>query len=240
MFWKDFYESMRLKFCINSNIEYFVFTDAEKIHAEDTDRKIHKIFQSDLGWPNNTLKRFEIFLKAECRFSNFDYLFFMNANNLINTSIFEAEFLPDKEDLLFVQHPGFYNKANTRFTYERNKKSTAYVARGHGKYYICGGLNGGKTEAFLKLVRTLKNNIDIDEKNKIVAVWHDESHINNYAIKTANYRLLSPAFCYPEDWDLPFEKKIIVRNKNKYFNSDKEKYPIGERIRRKVRAKFFS
>jgi hypothetical protein len=239
MFWKDFYESMESKFCINSNVEYFVFTDAEKIYAEDTTGKIHKIFQENLGWPNNTLKRFEIFLKAERQLENFDYLFFMNANNLITTSIFESDFLPDKEDLLFVQHPGFYNKSSAKFTYERNKKSTAYVERCNGKYYICGGLNGGKTEAFLKLARTLKNNIEIDEKNKIVARWHDESHINNYATKTTNYRLLSPAFWYPEDWNLPFEKKIIVRNKNKYFDVDKGKYSIGERIMRKITGNFF-
>jgi hypothetical protein len=218
VFWKDFYESMELKFCKKSNVEYFVFTDAEYLYKEHENKRIHKIYQKNLGWPNNTLKRFEIFLKIEEHIKNFNYIFFFNSNNLIYDTITEDEFLPDDKDLLFVQHPGFYNKKNIRYPYDRNKISTAYIRKGRGEYYICGGLNGGKTEAFIKLIHTLKDNTNIDEKNNIIALWHDESHINHYAIDRTDYKLLSPAYWYPEDWLLPFEKKIIVRDKSKYID----------------------
>ena len=39
---------------------------------------------------------------------------------------------------------------------------------------------GGKTIDFLKMSDLLEKNIDIDEKNNYIAIWHDESHLNKY------------------------------------------------------------
>lgn len=217
VFWKDFYMSYEKFFLPDSEKEYFVFTDAESIYCEEQEH-VHKIFQESLGWPDNTLKRFHIFLRIKDELVKFDYVFFMNANCLCLDYISEEEFLPKDKGILVVQHPGYYDKKPEEFAYDRNPKCEAYISKGAGKYYICGGVNGGKTEAFLKLIEELKARVDRDEQKSIVAKWHDESHINRYIIDNLDYEILSPAYCYPEDWNLPFECKIMIRNKSKVID----------------------
>ena len=216
IFWKDFYLSMEKNFLKNSEKYYFVFTDNSKIDFEEEDPKIHRIYQEDLGWPNNTLMRFHIFLKQEKELKNMDYLFFFNANLLVEKEITENEFLPINEKLLATIHPGFYNKKRELFTYENNKKSTAFIHKNQGEYYFAGGLNGGKTEAFIEAMKSIRDNVDTDNKNNIIAKWHDESHWNKYLINRKNIKILPPSYLYPEGWSLPFSSIILIRDKNKY------------------------
>jgi len=61
----------------------------------------------------------------------------------------------------------------------------------------------------------LREAVEEDEKEGVVALWHDESHINKY-ILSHPYKMLSPAYCYPEDWNLPFEKLILIKDKSKF------------------------
>lgn len=216
IFWKDFYLSMEKNFIKNSEKHYFVFTDNSKIDFEEDNPRIHRIYQEDLGWPNNTLMRFHIFLKQEKELENMDYLFFFNANLLIEKEIIGSEFLPISENLLATIHPGFYNKKRTLFTYENNKKSTAFINKNQGEYYFAGGLNGGKTKAFIEAMKSIRDNVDTDNKNNIIAKWHDESHWNKYLLNRIDIKILQPSYLYPEGWSLPFSSIILIRDKNKY------------------------
>lgn len=56
--------------------EYFVFTDATSLYGNDKDNHIHVIKQANLGWPDNTMKRFEMFLRIRDQLEKMDYLFF--------------------------------------------------------------------------------------------------------------------------------------------------------------------
>lgn len=219
VFWKDFYISYENNFLIQSEKEYFVFTDSDKIYDEDKCRRIHKIYQKNLGWPDDTLMRFHMFSSIKNELRKFDYIFFMNANCKCVTEISEEEFLPLEKDIVVVQHPGAYSKNPKQFTYDRNPKSTAYIPKGKGQYYVCGGINGGKGPAYLSLIEELKRNIDIDKDNGVIAKWHDESHINHYILQHNNWVMLSPSYCYAEGWNLPYKPKILVREKSKYFDS---------------------
>lgn len=234
IFWKEFYESYEKFFLRECRKTYFVFTDYQKSYFDNPNVEV--IYQERLGWPYDTLMRFDIFSRIEDDLKGFDYIFFMNANMKCVQSITEEEFLPETEGLLFVQHPGFYRKKRKYFTYERNKKSTAYIKKNEGDYYICGGVNGGKADAYIRLIRTLKANIEKDMENKIIAVWHDESHINRYMIDHDEYRMLGPAYCYPEGWALPLQPKILVRDKSNYIDVWKIKgESLIHRIKRNIR-----
>jgi hypothetical protein len=222
---------MEKNFIENSEKHYFVFTNSEEIDFEKENPKIHKIYQENLGWPDNTLMRFHIFLGIKEELLNMDYLFFFNANLLVLEKIKAEDFLPnDKEKLVATIHPGFYNKKRNKFTYENNKKSTAFIDKNSGEYYFAGGLNGGKTTDFIEAMEIMKDNTDIDKKNGIIAKWHDESHWNKYLIDKLEIKKLSPAYLYPEGWDIPFPKIILIRDKNRYgghFNlrNIKKNYP---------------
>ncbi|MDR3168433.1 MAG: hypothetical protein LBU27_01345 [Candidatus Peribacteria bacterium] len=87
IFRKDFYLSCEKYLLKNHEIHYFVRTDAKVIFDEYQNHRIHKFYQENLGRPNNTLKRFHIFLSQESELQEMDYLFFMNANLEIKTEI---------------------------------------------------------------------------------------------------------------------------------------------------------
>lgn len=236
VFWKDFYDSYERFFLPESQKEYYVFTDCKDLYQKD-DEKVHIVFQESLGWPGNTLMRYHMFDRIREDLKRYDYLFFMNANCQCVDYVIEEDFL-NPNGILVVQHPGYFRANNLEFPYERNEKSTAYIKKGEGEYYICGGVNGGTTESFLKLIETIKRNVDIDKEKRIIATWHDESHINRYIIDHPEFKMLSPAYCYAEGWDLPFEAKIIVRNKENWIDvkeAKKEKYWLIKKAKRKIR-----
>ncbi|RZL52554.1 MAG: glycosyl transferase family 6, partial [Pedobacter sp.] len=214
MFWKDFYLSCEKNFLLSHEKRYFVFTDSEEIEFENVPN-VTKIYQKDLGWPYNTLQRFNIFLNGLALIKETQYLFFLNANMRFLKEI-KSSILPMKEDLLAVQHPGYWNKKALDFDYERNINSTAYIPYGKGKHYFMGGFNGGKTEAYLELIVTLRNRIETDLANRIIAKWHDESHLNAYLLDRENIKILSPEYGYPENWEIPFDKSVIILDKDKF------------------------
>lgn len=242
-FWEGFYRSFSEKFIPEAEKDYFVFTDADGIYAEDTDAHIHRIPQENLGWPGNTLYRFRIFQTIRERLSGFDYVFYLNSNLICLETISGSEFLPGEKDLLVVQHPGNYAKRPYRYPYDRNPSSRAYIPYTclQGRHYVCGGLNGGKAAAYLDMIAELERRIDADAKQGVIAQWHDESQINRYIIDHPSYRMLPPSYAYPEGWDLPFAKKIMLLDKQKYIPLPAGKAPVrqkntGSLVRRAFRS----
>ena len=213
-FWDSFYQNSEQFFLTDHEKHYFVFTDSTTI--QKVNDRIHLIYQETLGWPYNTLLRFKFFLKAENELKEFDYIYFLNANMQFVKPVGEEVFPSENEDgLLGVLHPSFFNKTEEYFTYDRNKKSLAYIPKGKGNHYFMGGFNGGKAENYLCLIKELHQNIENDLSKNIIALWHDESHLNAYLLNKNN-RVLSPAYGYPEGQHLPFEPKIIILDKNKF------------------------
>jgi len=218
IFWKKFYENAE-KFLfteLNHKKHYFVFTDAKHI-AYESQSNVTKIFQEKLCWPYATLYRFKMFLNVIYFLEKMDYLYFFNSNmkfvDFVGNDILPTELRP----LVFAIHPGFFDKNINDFTYERNPKSLAYIPLNEGIGYYGGGLNGGRTDRYLLMVKVLNLQIEQDERNNIIAVWHDESYLNRYAYEHDSEILkLSPAYLYPDGWELPFEKKIMVLDKSKY------------------------
>jgi len=217
IFWKNFFESSEYFLLNNPKYEkhYFVFTNIDNINYK-TNKSVQKIYQEALSWPYITLYRFDIFQKAREQLLNMDYIYFFNANMLCTKPIGEEILPTKKKPLVFVQHPGYFDKDRDAFNYERNPNSLAYISPDKGRYYFMGGLNGGTKAAYLSMIDTLDQQIKKDKSNNIIAIWHDESYLNRYAIDHVNdIKILSPGYGYPEGWDLPFDPKIIIRDKNK-------------------------
>ena len=236
VFWKDFFISYEKRFLSKCEKHYYVFTDSKNLYRRDHER-VHVVFQKSLGWPNNTLMRYHMFDRIKEDLYQYDQIFFMNANCLCVDDITEEEFCVP-HGLLVVQHPGFFDKPRRMFTYDHNPRSTAYISDTEGQFYICGGINGGKAEDYLNAIGIMKDNIDIDINNHVVALWHDESHINRYIIDHSDYTMLSPSYCCPEGWDIPFLPKILVRDKTKWIDvkrAKREKFEFITRILRKLK-----
>jgi histo-blood group ABO system transferase len=202
-FAQELIDSARPYFCTRSEVTYFVFTDGNITPAED----VVTCFQKRLGWPADTLKRFEVYAQNADLLSGMDYLFAVDADMRFVAAVGE-EIL---SDLVGTQHPGYVGR---RGTYEKNPLSTACVPSYEGDIYFAGGFYGGTREAFFKLVETLKERVSKDEESHFIAAWHDESHLNRYFIDHHPTLVLSPAYCYPEKWKFPYPKKLLALDKD--------------------------
>ena len=156
---------------------YFVFTDAEKIFAQENPH-VRKIYQENLGWPEIAVFRYKIFKSQLAQLQEFDYMFFLNANTKFMQKVGEEILPPDEIGLLVVQHPGQFYMNNLQFTYDRNPQTHAYIPYGTGKFYVAGGFNGGTRDAFTQAIKTIDEWAQDDYSRGQIPVWHDESYLN--------------------------------------------------------------
>ena len=128
----------------------------------------------------------------------------------------------ENKSLFLVGHPGFfasYLTANSeppklnmfekyilrrkmikrlpQGSWETNDESCAKVPKELQKVYVCGATWGGSYEKFKDMVKTLGGQTALDRENDVMAVWHDESHLNKWASENV-FTLLPPSYCYVE------------------------------------------
>ena len=208
-FFKPFVDSINKYFCTSIEKEILVFSDDPSIINGYNNCFFYPIKHEK--WPFVTLKRFETFKTAYDRIQKSDFILYFDVDLEVSQKI-DLNF--DKIKLLGVQHPAIY-KEMYFWPVETNEKSKAYLDPSIFCIYHQGCLWGGSTEEFLKLNDILMKNIQDDLQNNIIALWHDESHLNNYYFHNRNIVQTLPAsFAYPENWKLPIEKIIIHKDKN--------------------------
>ncbi len=220
------YRSIIDKFLGSHEKTFILFTDEpQEIHNEiaalGKSFKIIKIERK--GFPGDTLLRYNHFSNArqmlldmgqECP----EVLYYFDADMLVHDDVGDEVLPTSKKDLIATAHPGFYLRPgqNAMGTPETNPQSSAFIPQ--ERYRLCywaGGFNGGKFEDFMNMSKEISLRVDSDNTKGIIAIWHDESHLNAFlserpeAVKT-----LTPSFCYPESWKLPYQKKIIALDKN--------------------------
>lgn len=254
LFWEDFYNSFEDRFLPNTEKIYYVYCDNfdNTFDKYKNNIRVNFISINAMPWPLITLLRFNYFLMQEEKLKKHDYLMFSNANIFCNQQVTEEEFLPriDRgEKISFVQHPGYYKKkAFFNYQFERSRKSTAYIPYSCRSPYVIGAMFAGETNAFLHMSHVLKNCIETDLKNNIIARWHDESQMNRYIVGKNDYRLLNPGFCYPVGFDLPVENKIMGVSKQAKFDVNAFKgttenltgfVPFIKKVFRKIKSNGF-
>jgi len=197
-------ESARKYFMKNHEVTYFLFTDSDKFNNEDnviSTPKTHEPF------PAPTLKRYETFYNYRHELIKMDYLFYSDVDMLFVDEVGD-EILSERVGTI---HPGY---VGGRGTPETRKESLACVYEHEKMNYYAGGFNGGTAKNFLDMCEKLNNNIQKDLEKGIIAIWHDESHMNRYFIDNPPTKSLSPSYCYPESWTLPYKKKLLALDKN--------------------------
>ena len=171
-------------------------------------------------WPEPALKKYN-YITAESEFlKDFDYVYLFDADVGIIDNVGEEVL----QDLVGVLHPYKILEDKSVYPYEKNKKSTAYIAdENHDRYYAAAFV-GGKSETFLKMAKTIAERVEEDERNGIIAKWHDESHLNKYFNENPP-SALSPSYMFPEELinhpRYPFQPKIVALKKESHFNQEK-------------------
>ncbi len=211
---KKFITSAREFFLPNHLVSYFVFSDTEIIAPD-----IIWIFQEKQKWPFGTLMRFEIYQKQKDRLCDFDYIFAIDADMLC------VDYIGDEilAKSVATLHPGYaIPRRNNNPVFDSNKKSCVYLMPSKQKRpYFAGAFYGGGQEEFIKLITICSLTVRHDLRNNIIALFHDESHLNWYFRRYKPVKILSPSYCYPNDDEAiayllkdKFQKKILCLSKD--------------------------
>jgi Glycosyltransferase family 6 len=185
---------------------YFLFTD-EKLDWFDD--HLHTWTQIEHEkWPFITLKRFHSISKVSHLLKEYDMIIYIDA---------DMEFVSDVTTFDQIQTPYFAvchpsNVFDPNFwTVETNPKSTAFISEPKKIPYIQGCLWGARGTHIMELIEMLKQNVDKDLENSIIAVWHDESHLNRiFNSRAEKLSVLYPGLAYPEKWNLPGIQRIVI------------------------------
>ena len=118
--------------------------------------------------------------------------------------------------LASVDHPNHFDKTDYHnFPYEGNPASTAYVAPEDRKKYLQACFVLGRKKEFFELSKFVEEQSEIDLQNNLIGVFWDESYVNKYWLNITP-KILSPAYAYPELYNIPFSKKIVQLEKGLY------------------------
>jgi hypothetical protein len=200
--------------------KYFIFTDNQPELPDGISYQY--IQQPKLGWPYDTLKRYEIAYDQKHIFEGIDYLIMTNANFVYNETVISEEIFPTEQEnwLASIDHPNWYDKNNySEFPYEGRVQSTAYVAPEDRRKYLQACLVLGRTQEFLQLAKYVKEQSAIDLANGIIGMYWDESYINKYWLSFPP-KILPPNYSYPETYNIPGPKKIIMLEKGLHGGHD--------------------
>jgi len=223
-YWESLAKSADLLLFPDHEVNLYVFTD-ESESALEVGRtlkrvKVVPISTGNLGWPEATLRKFDLFRRHE-GVLNDDVLMHLDADMLIKSSVGNELFSPEWESgIALVRHPG-YRRANrgavsrisslgikthlrdagrqmkygANGTWETRQESRAFVPRAKREDYVCGGTWMGNRDELLELCEVLAHRTEDDWRNGVVAVWHDESHLNWWAAERS-CSILDSEYCY--------------------------------------------
>ena len=205
-FFPKYYETCEEFLFPDLRKQYFVFTDGELGGELPENITYVPIVHKD--WPAITLERFHTILQAEELLKEHEWLLFLDADMSVDSVVFSEEVLDDNKDFVAVHHPCHYNTSTG--TFERRPESEACVTGEHPQYYQ-GCLWGGKMEAVIPMMKLLRDRVDKDYSNDIIALWHDESHLNRFFIENDDKVFaIPPDYAFPEIYpNYPYKRKII-------------------------------
>ena len=196
------FESIRANYSGNQEQEFILFTNRSNECTLDWVKTVaipHEPF------PLVTLNRYKYFSSNRSLLKKYDYIYYVDA---------DMQFVSVGDEILgkrvVTLHPAFVHEPSSKCTFDRNPKCLAYVPNSyHGPYYQnC--FQGGESRDFLRMCRRLSRRIRVDLFNKVMPLWHDESHMNCYMIKNSPTRVLHPGYAYPDWWKgFNFQRRII-------------------------------
>jgi hypothetical protein len=204
------------------SIDEFIFAKSKILVIVHTNSNIEginsgsgriKILKNEIEhepWPYTTLKRFHYFNKAKSLIEKSNYSFYIDADSLFIGDIKE-EFIP-AEGMIGTIHPCLFSGNGTP---ERNPDSKAFISHSENNRYFCGGFFGGDSKSFLETSEKISSNIDEDLSKGIIAIWHDESHINRFFFDNPPSLVLEPPFAVAESLTQTMDSsKVLFLDKN--------------------------
>lgn len=180
-------------------------------------------------WPEGSMLRYESYSGIDPSvFSESEYVVHLDADMLVRRKITVGDLTPIRGNKVgLVLHPGFsrprWLAPRTNFylhnpkklfsdlrsylvigglgSWERNKNSHSFVPRRLRRRYFAGGVWITTGSFFAQFVQQISAQISKDTSAGIIPLWHDESHLNSWAVKNSDQVIaLPPTYCYAEGY----------------------------------------
>lgn len=226
-YWREQAASVDKYISGDVEVTFHVFTDNPKAvvdFGKTLRAKVHAHPVESYGWPDATLYRYALISKFASEYSE-DFLMHLDADTIARSEFGLGDMTSLLENgICLVHHPGFFRPKGSGMlgyyfrnmgqlfsdtqslliqggigSWETNPESLAFVPRKIRHKYVCGGVWWGTRAAILEMVRVLADRVVRDESNGILAVWHDESHLNWWSSQNL-HGLANPSFCYAEGY----------------------------------------
>jgi histo-blood group ABO system transferase len=174
-------------------VRFLVLTNRRDARASDGSTTIRSV--THRPWPGMTLYRSHIFLANRDVIGRARWVVYLDADLRVVGDL-GRHFLCRSFATL---HPGYaVPRPGLALPFERRGASAACIRDPEPGTYVCGGVQGGEADWFLRMSETIAGRIDADAAAGITACWHDESHFNRFCQDDPPARLLTPAFAYPQ------------------------------------------
>jgi hypothetical protein len=194
----------------------------------------------DLPWPDITLNRYEEILRNSGMILGDTFLWLDADTQVLSDLNPERLFVPGQ--ISVAKHPGFrpptvldalsgrtslagwfrhrvLNSTKLAFergTWETRDSSMSYVRPDDRKHYVQGSVWGGPTTTVLAMCRELANRTIEDKNQGIIALWHDESHLN-WWVANRRVKYLPNRFLGHAPPSSSVAKGTVVRNLDKDY-----------------------
>uniref|UniRef100_G1TCT6 ABO, alpha 1-3-N-acetylgalactosaminyltransferase and alpha 1-3-galactosyltransferase n=2 Tax=Oryctolagus cuniculus TaxID=9986 RepID=G1TCT6_RABIT len=226
VFLKAFLETAEQHFMVGHHVTYYVFTDrpADVPHVllKEGRQLVVLSVRSYARWQDVSMHRMEMISNfSEQRFRHeVDYLVCSD----VDMKFWDHVGVEILSPLFGTLHPAFYTANRKAFTYERRRRSQAYIPWDEGDFYYIGAFFGGSVAEVQQLTSACHQAMMVDKAKGIEAVWHDESHLNKYLLHHKPTKVLSPEYLWGDwllDWH-PVLKKLrfvtVPKNRQKIRN----------------------
>lgn len=165
-----------------THVNFYCFSDTKKYL-----RGVRYFESPFLGWPFDTLMRYQLFLNKIDLLMKNDVIIYVDADTKFIKNI-NSDLL--KKNLFALPHIGFFSYQGT---FEIDPSEISYVSPEDRKNYVHGCFWGGQNIEFKKMIITLALQTSYDLTRSKIPVWHDESYLNKYLSKK-DYFLLPKSF----------------------------------------------
>lgn len=203
-----------IKPLFDSISEYWGHYDHDLFLFTDSPVEGVKCFQAEnREWPFVTLMRFETLKPIYPYLKDYDFVMYLDADMEVVSKTFPLDGFELDKKFFGVSHPSNHFIGNF-WPVETNPESLAHIDSKKWIYHQ-GCLWGTLAREFEGLNENIANAIRNDLGRNIVAVWHDESHLNRFFCDNKQFvHTLSPSFAHPEHWDMSLPKYIIHKDKS--------------------------
>lgn len=200
-FFPRFYSTINQNFLPETEKDFFAFTDQiDYDYFKDKDNV--KIIQVKYGGPAvMTLSKFKFIASIAEKLKDYSHVVYIDSDMYAKDITTEEEFFCHTQPIFAMRHPCFLNAPGQ---FELNSESKAALTENDDRsIYRQACFWGGKTNYVIEMCKRINEGIENDFKNKIIATWLDESHLNKFFVR--NKHLIhthDSNYGYPHGWPI--------------------------------------